>query len=56
MNPIKRLPDEITQLRHLKKLCLCYNFNLVLTEKQKEWVRMLEENGAEVQYDDELLL
>ncbi len=55
-NPIQRLPDEITQLRHLKKLCLCENPQLVLTEKQKEWLRILEKNGAEVQYDDELLL
>ena len=55
MNPIERLPDEITNLKYLKKLCLCHNVNLVLTQEQKEWVRMLEKNGAEVSYDVGLL-
>ncbi len=55
MNPIERLPDEIINLRYLKKLCLCHNVNLVLTQEQKEWVRMLEKNGTEVHYDEELL-
>ncbi len=55
MNPIERLPDEITNLKYLKRLCLCHNVNLVLTQEQKEWVRMLEKNGAEVSYDEGLL-
>ena len=55
MNPIQRLPDEIINLRYLKKLCLCHNVNLVLTQEQKEWVRMLERNGVEVSYDEGLL-
>ncbi len=55
MNPIQSLPDEITNLRYLKKLCLCHNVNLVLTQEQKEWVRILENNGADVSYDKGLL-
>ncbi len=54
MNPIERLPDEITNLKSLKKLCLCHNVNLVLTQEQKEWVIMLELNGADVSYDKDL--
>ena len=55
MNPIEQLPDKIIHLKDLKKLCLCHNTNLVLTENQKDWVRELEANGAEVSYDENLL-
>jgi Leucine-rich repeat (LRR) protein len=48
MNPIEQLPDKIIHLKDLKKLCLCHNTNLVLTENQKDWVRELEANGSEV--------
>lgn len=52
---MKSLPDEITSLEKLKKLCLCFNPYLTLTEDQKNWVRDLEANGAEVYYAESLL-
>ncbi len=55
MNPIEQLPDEIIHLTDLKKLCLCHNSNLILTENQKDWIRELEANWSEVYYDEDLL-
>jgi len=55
MNPIKSLPDEIIQLKKLKRLCLCDNFNLVLSKEQLGWIKKLEEDGVEVAYDDGLI-
>ncbi len=55
MSPIERLPDDIVYLQNLKKLCLCFNGNLILTDDQKLWIHELEKNGAEVSYDDDLL-
>jgi len=55
MNPIERLPDNIVYLQNLKKLCLCNNINLILTNDQKLWIWELEKNGTDISYDDDLM-
>ncbi len=47
-NKIKRLPKEISNLTRLKELNLKYNFELVLTQEQKEWITMLQKNNCKV--------
>ena len=55
MSSIECLPDDIVNLKSLTKLCLCWNPNLILTEDQKIWIRELEERGADVSYDEDLM-
>ena len=55
MSSIECLPDDIVNLKSLTKLCLCWNPNLILTEDQKIWIRELEEKGADVSYDEDLM-
>lgn len=45
---LKKLPDEITKLRKLKKLCLPQHDNFKLTAEQESWTKALLDNGAEV--------
>ncbi len=51
-NPIVTLPEEITYIIGLKKLELGSMPNLVLSPKQKDWVKKLAENGCDIWVDD----
>ena len=54
-NFIERLPDSIINLKNIKKLCLCHNKDLVLTLNQQLWKLQLENSGAIIEYDEDLM-
>ncbi len=54
-NDLDVLPEEIVNLVPLNFINLNRNQNLKLTEKQKQWLSTLKENGATVWVDDDIL-
>jgi len=54
-NKLTKLPKEIDNLTILTELDLRDNPNLILTEKQIEWIIQLKKNGCEVDIDSNLL-
>ena len=47
-NNLSELPKDIIQLQNLKWLSLIDNEKLILTDKQKMWLKSLEEKGCKV--------
>ena len=47
-NNLSELPKDIIQLQNLKWLSLIDNEKLILTDKQKKWLKSLEEKGCKV--------
>jgi len=53
-NNLIRLPNEIINLKNLKNLRLSGNIKLVLSEKQKEWLKELKKKNCKISIDDNI--
>jgi len=51
---VDKLPKKIVNLSNLTYLILYKNPNLILTQKQKEWIKNLQSSGCNVVIDNDL--